>query len=90
MYNQTPYSEDVSLAHNKYSCVHSLFEPQTFAYPSIIEDHFISAGRIPYVSNSILQMFTDNCCHFDEFVNDFSRDISCIDAFIVPGENCFC
>lgn len=69
---------------DNYTCADSIFEPQTFGFPSFFEDHLLGDGRQPYFSSSMLPTFTDNC-QFDKFV-----DFSCMDELIYPEGNAVC
>lgn len=79
-------------AGNNYTYADSLFDPQTFGYPSFFEDQFkATAGHQSHLSRSMLQMPTnDNCCNFDNLMGIFTNAFPCIEEYFVPEENFFC
>lgn len=81
---QKPYKRENFIGHNNSSCADSLFEPQTFGYPSFFEDQFAVRDHLGFIDNPT------NCCNFDQFFGTFTSSLPCAHEYIVPQENLFC
>ncbi len=78
------------MAQNNYTCADSLFEPQTFGYPSFFEDHFKHIDHQPNFFNSMQMITHDNCCNVDRLMGTFPDNFPCIEEYVLPEENLFC